>query len=140
MDVLRDLRSQRRREDLRELAVVIHSDEAARLVEVFEQPELEVFREVHLARPGLREVLFVAKLSAGGVHRRYDAANASDAATKAKLTDIGKIADQASRTGNEVRPEAIERAKSLLADPNWPNDAVIEGLAEKLLSTEDFAS
>ena len=91
----------------------------------------------------------IGKNEDGPVHRAFaknvvaptaDAANASDAATKAKLTDIGKIADQASRTGNEVRPEAIERAKSLLADPNWPNDTVIEGLAEKLLSTDDFAS
>ena len=91
----------------------------------------------------------IGKNEGGPVHRTFtkndapppaDAANSSDAATKAKLTDIGKIADQASRTGSEVRPEAIERAKSLLADPNWPNDAVIEGLAERLLSTDDFVS
>ena len=91
----------------------------------------------------------IGKNESGPVHRGFTkndagpttgAANASDAATKAKLTDIGKIADQASRAGNEVRPEAIERAKSLLADPNWPNDAVIEGLAERLLSTDDFVS
>jgi hypothetical protein len=85
----------------------------------------------------------------GPVHRAYtkngalppkDTASVSDTATKAKLTDISKIADQASRAGEEVRPEAIQRAKSLLADPNWPNDAAIEGLAEKLLSTDDFVS
>jgi len=61
-------------------------------------------------------------------------------ATNANLTDIGKIADQASQAGAEIRPEAIQRAKSLLADPNWPNDTVIEKLAEKLLSTDDFTS
>ena len=91
----------------------------------------------------------IGKNESGPVHRAFTkneavpttgAANTSDSATKAKLTDIGKIADQAIRTGSEVRPEAIERAKLLLADPNWPNDAAIEGLAEKLLSTEDFTS
>jgi len=91
----------------------------------------------------------IGKNENGPVHRAYtrnDAvpatgtASASDTPTKAKLTDISKIADQANRAGDEVRPEAIERAKSLLADPNWPNDAVIEGLAEKLLSTDDFVS
>ena len=91
----------------------------------------------------------IGKNENGPVHRAYTrndavplkgAASPSDAATKAKLTDISKIAEQASRTGEEVRPEAIQRAKSLLADPNWPNDAVIEGLAEKLLSTDDFVS
>ncbi len=91
----------------------------------------------------------IGKNENGPVHRAYTrngavpvkgAARASDAATKAKLTDMSKIADQAIRAGDEVRPEAIERAKSLLADPNWPNDTVIEGLAEKLLSTDDFVS
>jgi hypothetical protein len=91
----------------------------------------------------------IGKNENGPVHRAYtrnDAvpskggASASDVATRTKLTDISKIADQAIRTGEEVRPEAIERAKSLLSDPNWPNDAVFEGLAEKLLSTDDFVS
>ena len=67
-------------------------------------------------------------------------APASDAPTKTKLTDLGKIANRASQSGDDVRPEAIERAKSLLSDPNWPNDTAIEGLAEKLLSSGDFTS
>ena len=65
---------------------------------------------------------------------------ASEAPTDAKLTDLGKIADLADKSGDEVRPEAIERAKALLSDPNWPNDTAIEGLAEKLLSSDDFIS
>ena len=65
---------------------------------------------------------------------------ASDPATDASLTDVGKIADRASRAGEEIRPEAIERAKALLANPNWPNDEALEGLAEKLLSSDDFSS
>ena len=34
--------------------------------------------------------------------------------------------------------DVIEKAKLLLADPNWPNDEQLENLSEKLLSTEDF--
>ena len=67
-------------------------------------------------------------------------APASEAPTDAKLTDLSNITDRACKSGDEVRPEAIERAKALLADPNWPNDTAIEGLAEKLLSSGDFAS
>ena len=40
--------------------------------------------------------------------------------------------------GEALRPDAIERAKQLLSDPNWPNDGDIEKLSEKLLSIEDF--
>ena len=71
---------------------------------------------------------------------RKGSASASDSATNAKLTDVSKIADQAMEIGEEIRPDAIQRGKALLADPNWPNDAAIEGLAEKLLSTDDFVS
>lgn len=60
------------------------------------------------------------------------------AATKVQLTDVGSLATKANNTGNDIRPEAIERGKALLADPNWPNDTILEGLAEKLLDTEDF--
>ena len=60
------------------------------------------------------------------------------AATKVQLTDVGSLATKANNTGSDIRPEAIERGKALLADPNWPNDTILEGLAEKLLDTEDF--
>jgi len=91
----------------------------------------------------------IGKNENGPVHRAYTrngavpskgTSTSSDSATKANLTDLSQIADQAIRAGDDVRPEAIERAKALLANPNWPNDAAIEGLAEKLLSTDDFAS
>ena len=64
--------------------------------------------------------------------------HASTAPSKVQLTDLSKLTDRAANSGEEIRPEAIERAKALLADPNWLNDDAIEGLAEKLLSTEDF--
>jgi hypothetical protein len=60
------------------------------------------------------------------------------AATKVQLTDVNSLAAKASLTGDEVRPEAIERGRALLADPNWPNNADIDGLADKLLNSGDF--
>jgi hypothetical protein len=58
--------------------------------------------------------------------------------SKVELTDLSELADRAANSGDEIRPEAIERAKALLSDPNWLNDQALEGLADKLLSTEDF--
>lgn len=58
---------------------------------------------------------------------------------KVNLTDLSELAQRASDSSTDVRPDAIERAQALLADPNWPSDADLEGLAEKLLTTEDFA-
>ena len=62
------------------------------------------------------------------------------AATTVHLTDVGSLATKANKAGSDIRPEAIERGKALLADPDWPNDTILEGLAEKLLGTEDFTS
>lgn len=58
---------------------------------------------------------------------------------KVRLTDISELSNRAARSAEDIRPEAIERAQELLSDPNWPNDNDLEGLAEKLFSTEDFA-
>lgn len=58
---------------------------------------------------------------------------------KVNLTDLSELAQRASDSSTDVRPDAIERAQALLADPNWPSDADLEGLADKLLTTEDFA-
>jgi hypothetical protein len=60
------------------------------------------------------------------------------AATTVHLTDIDSLATKANKVESDIRPEAIERGKALLADPNWPNDTILEGLAEKLMGTEDF--
>ena len=62
------------------------------------------------------------------------------AATKVRLTDVNSIAAKASDAGEDIRPDAVERGRALLADPNWPNDTVLEGLAQKLLNSEDFKS
>ena len=56
-----------------------------------------------------------------------------------QLTDISELADRASRSADDIRPEAVERAKRLLSDPDWLNDTSLEKLADKILSTEDFS-
>lgn len=66
-------------------------------------------------------------------------ASASKPETSVNISDLGSLADRASKSGDDVRSEAIERGKALLADPNWPNDEVLEGLAAKLLRTEEFS-
>ena len=43
----------------------------------------------------------------------------------------------------QAKTSARMRSKeeeALLADPNWPNDTVLEGLAQRLLNSEDFNS
>ena len=61
----------------------------------------------------------------------------SEQGTSVSLTDLSSLTNEAMK-GEALRPDAIERAKQLLSDPNWPNDGDIEKLSEKLLSIEDF--
>ena len=63
-----------------------------------------------------------------------------DESTKINITDLTSLAQRADSSGVDIRPEAIKRAQELLSNPNWPNDSDLEGLSEKLLSTEDFTS
>tara|TARA_Y100001934_G_scaffold181660_1_gene214912 strand:+ start:346 stop:627 length:282 start_codon:yes stop_codon:yes gene_type:complete len=65
--------------------------------------------------------------------------SASKPDTNVNIADIGSLAERASQTADDVRPDAVERARALLADPNWPNDEALEGLAAKLLRTEEFS-
>ena len=60
------------------------------------------------------------------------------AATKVRLTDVNSLAAKAGDAGEDIRPDAVERGRALLADPNWPSNSALEGLAEKLLGSEDF--
>ncbi len=60
--------------------------------------------------------------------------------SSAGLTDVSALAVKVEASaGPEIRPEAIERAKALLADPNWPSDDVLDKLSERLLDHEDFS-
>ena len=63
----------------------------------------------------------------------------SDTPTTSSLTDLSDLAKRAESSGEDIRPDVIKRAQALLADPNWPNDSDLEGLSEKLLTTEDFS-
>lgn len=54
------------------------------------------------------------------------------------LPDIAKLANDATQSGKDVRPEAISRAQKLLQDPNWLSDYNIDGLADKLLDVENI--
>ena len=79
--------------------------------------------------------------SKGGSSAPQASAQPSElAATKVQLTDVNSLAVKASETGEDIRPEAVERGRALLADPNWPSDTVLEGLAQRLLNSEDFNS
>jgi len=87
--------------------------------------------------------------SIGISHQSSRVDNSSSSASKSKvaaktnqelssLTDLGKLADQAARTGEDIRPEAIDRAQKLLQDPNWLSDYNIDGLAGKLIDIENI--
>jgi hypothetical protein len=54
------------------------------------------------------------------------------------LTDIGKLAQRVDSSSTTIRSEEVERGKELLADPNWPSDSILEGLAERLIDHENF--
>ena len=44
----------------------------------------------------------------------------------------------AANSGEDIRPEAIARAKELLGDANWLSDYNIDGLANKLIDIENI--
>jgi|TARA_B110000305_G_C18914957_1_gene392427 hypothetical protein len=69
---------------------------------------------------------------------RVLSSNPSDASTVTNLTDLTELAQRAELSGDDIRTDVIKRAQALLSDPNWPSDNDLEGLSEKLLSTDDF--
>ena len=69
-------------------------------------------------------------------------ADASRDATKTssnQITDLSALAQKAA-SGPDIRADEVERGKKLIADPNYPSDALLEQLAEGLLKTDDFAN
>ena len=56
--------------------------------------------------------------------------------SQASLPDLSKLADEATRSGDDIRPEAIDRAKKLIQDPDWLSDYNVDGLASKLIDIE----
>jgi hypothetical protein len=39
----------------------------------------------------------------------------------------------------EVRPEVVERGRTLAADPNYPSSSIIQGIAGKILASPDLS-
>jgi hypothetical protein len=82
---------------------------------------------------------FVRAYSKQGQTSRVSSSSTGDVSSNVQLTDLSDLTKRVANSSEELRPEAIERAQALLSDPNWPNDSDIQGLAEKLISTEDFS-
>ena len=57
-----------------------------------------------------------------------------------KLMDFNGLAERVDSSESTIRQEAVERGKALISDPSWPNDSLLDGLAETLLEEEDFGS
>ena len=53
-------------------------------------------------------------------------------------SEINELAQRAAASGPDLRADEIERAKHLVADPNYPNDDILEKLAEGLIQSDDF--
>jgi hypothetical protein len=73
-----------------------------------------------------------------GLSPRVPLPKSTDASTLTNLTDLTELAQRAELSEDDIRPDAIKRAQALLSDPNWPYDTDLEGLSEKLLTTDDF--
>tara|TARA_B110000305_G_C19162074_1_gene503092 strand:- start:357 stop:641 length:285 start_codon:yes stop_codon:yes gene_type:complete len=73
-----------------------------------------------------------------GLSLRVPVSKTTDASTLTNLTDLTELAQRAELSGDDIRTDVIKRAQALLSDPNWPSDTDLEGLSEKLLSTDDF--
>jgi hypothetical protein len=58
---------------------------------------------------------------------------APEAATEANHAERKRLLMEALATAPNVRPEVIERAKTLANDPNYPTDDVLNRLAARFL-------
>ena len=57
---------------------------------------------------------------------------------KTNLPNISEVSARISNSSPDVRSDAIERAKILLADPNWLSDENLDRLASKLSEVEEI--
>ena len=57
-----------------------------------------------------------------------------------QVSSLSALAKKAADSGPDLRADAIERGKRLVADPNYPSDKILEDLAEGLLGSDDFRS
>ena len=57
---------------------------------------------------------------------------------KTNLPNISEVSARISNSSPDVRSDAIERAKILLADPNWLSDENLDRLASKISEVEEI--
>jgi hypothetical protein len=53
---------------------------------------------------------------------------------------VSDLTKSASDSSPDIREDVVEKAKRLLADPNWLSDDNLLNLSSKLLQNEDFDS
>ena len=57
---------------------------------------------------------------------------------KTNLPNISEVSARIDSSSPDIRSEAIDRAKLLLADPNWLSDHNLDRLAGKITEVEDI--
>jgi hypothetical protein len=65
-----------------------------------------------------------------------DSLNAQDISHK--ISSMSLLSRKVSSSSDDVRAEAMERARQLLEDPNWPNDVNLSKLSEKIIDEENL--
>ena len=78
-----------------------------------------------------------------GISSNKDVRSSSLQVTKASEKDVNfsKFKDLIEDVTNSIpdnRSDVIEKAKKLVADPNWLNDSNLSNLSSRLLVVEDF--
>lgn len=78
-----------------------------------------------------------------GISSNKDVRSSSLQVTKASEKDINfskskDLIEDVTNSMPDNRSDVIERAKKLVADPNWLNDSNLSNLSSRLLVVEDF--
>ena len=78
-----------------------------------------------------------------GISSNKDVRSSSLQVTKASEKDINfskskDLIEDVTNSMPDNRSDVIERAKKLVADPNWLNDSNLSNLSSRILVVEDF--
>jgi hypothetical protein len=55
-----------------------------------------------------------------------------------KISNLSQLSIKAADSSDDVRPDIMERARSLLEDPNWLNNDSLDLLAGKIVDEEQL--
>ncbi|MBT7649946.1 MAG: hypothetical protein HN553_03110 [Opitutae bacterium] len=55
-----------------------------------------------------------------------------------KISNISQLSRKAADSSDDVRPDVMERARTLLDDPNWLNNDSLDLLAGKIVDEEQL--